>query len=45
MDIETRNIIDVVTVAHGDLLKVDIEIYQHPQRAMIGGQIEDLKQV
>lgn len=46
MDIGTRSIIGIAGIREGEMLRVlDIETREHPKRAMIDGQIEDIEQV
>ncbi len=46
LDIGTRSIIGIVGVPQGDMLRIAaVEAVDHPKRAMIDGQIEDIEQV
>ncbi len=46
LDIGTRSVIGVLGIAEGDQVRIlDTEIIEHPKRAMIDGQIEDIEQV
>ena len=46
LDIGTRSIVGVVGRSAGDRLKVlDVELAEHGKRAMMDGQIDDIKQV
>ena len=46
LDIGTRSVIGIVGRPQGQLFEViAIESREHPQRAMIDGQIEDIRQV
>ena len=46
LDIGTRSIVGVVGRPVGDRLKVlDVELAEHSKRAMMDGQIDDIKQV
>lgn len=46
LDIGTRSVIGVLGIAEGDKVRIlDTEMIEHPKRAMIDGQIEDIEQV
>ena len=46
LDIGTRSIIGIVGVPQGEMLRIAaVEAVDHPKRAMIDGQIEDIEQV
>lgn len=46
LDIGTRSVIGIVGRPQGDLFQIlATEVQEHPQRAMIDGQIEDIRQV
>lgn len=46
LDIGTRSVIGVIGIIENDLVRIlDIESIDHPKRAMIDGQIEDIEQV
>ncbi|MCY1713604.1 cell division protein FtsA [Caproiciproducens galactitolivorans] len=46
LDIGTRSVIGVVGVMDGEMLRISaVETVEHPKRAMIDGQIEDIEQV
>lgn len=46
LDIGTRSVIGIVGVMDGEMLRISaIETVDHPKRAMIDGQIEDIEQV
>ena len=46
LDIGTRSVIGIVGVKEEEQFRVlDCEVMEHPQRAMIDGQIEDIEQV
>ncbi len=46
LDIGTRSIIGIVGVLQGEMMRISaIETVEHPKRAMIDGQIEDIEQV
>lgn len=46
LDIGTRSVIGTIATSEGELVRIiDVESVEHPKRAMIDGQIEDIAQV